>query len=129
MKKFLLGVVGACAIAAGVMAATWEPTQRSDDITDVLTRADINEINAESAPQQQVVNGWAAKDLLEIQARQFEEFAAAQRRLLLVVALVGGAAAVGLIAVGLGQRQATANPAPASPNSVTAPLQPDPSGS
>jgi hypothetical protein len=38
-----------------------------------LSEADMNEITANSAPQQQVVNGWAAKDLLAILAEQQNE--------------------------------------------------------
>ncbi|HZD22459.1 MAG TPA: hypothetical protein VE569_03535 [Acidimicrobiia bacterium] len=34
---------------------------------------DANEGLAESAPQQQVVNGWVARDLLQIQARQLAD--------------------------------------------------------
>jgi hypothetical protein len=34
---------------------------------------DANDAFAESAPQQQVVNGWVARDLLQIQARQLAD--------------------------------------------------------
>ena len=41
-----------------------------DEVKSVLREATLNEVTADSAPQQQVVNGWAAKDLLAIIARE-----------------------------------------------------------
>src|SRR5436305_4147863 len=43
---------------------------RSSDISEALSNYELNNNLASSAPQQQVVNGWAAKDLLEIIAEQ-----------------------------------------------------------
>ena len=42
----------------------------SQDIASALASYESNNATASSAPQQQVVNGWAAKDLLEIIARE-----------------------------------------------------------
>jgi hypothetical protein len=44
-------------------------TQYESLIRTALAEYDVNNANAESAPQQQVVNGWVAKDLLTIIAK------------------------------------------------------------
>ena len=59
-----------------------------DDVKSVLREATLNEVTADSAPQQQVVNGWAAKDLLAIIAR--EQADADQRQTALTVLLIVG---------------------------------------
>ena len=46
---------------------------RAAEIRSALSDAETNEVFADSAPQQQVVNGWAAKDLLAIIAQQQNE--------------------------------------------------------
>src|SRR3712207_2369203 len=56
-----------------VVQAQQGVTDRSAEIARALSTADLNEITANSAPQQQVVNGWAAKDLLAILAEQQNE--------------------------------------------------------
>jgi hypothetical protein len=43
---------------------------RSSDISEALSNYELNNNLAGSAPQQQVANGWAAKDLLEIIAEE-----------------------------------------------------------
>jgi hypothetical protein len=43
---------------------------RSSDISKALSTYELNEDLASSAPQQQVVNGWVEKDLLQIIAEQ-----------------------------------------------------------
>lgn len=43
---------------------------RESDIERALSDSELNEAIADSAPQQQVVNGWVARDLLEIIATQ-----------------------------------------------------------
>ncbi len=46
---------------------------RSNDITDALLNYEANEALTQGAPQQAVVNGWVAKDLLTIIAEQQNE--------------------------------------------------------
>ena len=46
---------------------------RASDIRSALSDAETNEIFADSAPQQQVVNGWTARDLLAIIVQQQNE--------------------------------------------------------
>jgi hypothetical protein len=60
------------ALAAVIVMVTMGP-DRGDvvsQVDSVLSAADLNESSASGAPQQQVVNGWAAKDLLAIVAKQ-----------------------------------------------------------
>jgi len=53
------------ALAALVTTADEPPASQVDVVTARLA-ADTNEEDAESAPQQQVVNGWEAADLLDV---------------------------------------------------------------
>ena len=46
---------------------------RSSEISSALSDYELNNNLASSAPQQQVVNGWVAKDLLKIMAEQQNE--------------------------------------------------------
>jgi hypothetical protein len=83
------------AIAILVLGGALDPS--SDDhlaeLDAALSLQDLNEISADSAPQQQVVNGWATVDLLEIQIRQQDDMLQAQGTsaalLMLVIALIG----------------------------------------
>jgi hypothetical protein len=71
----LLAVV---AIAVWFLMAPEEPkpvtvegvADRSAAINSALSDYELNDLTASSAPQQQVVNGWIAKDLLTIIAQQ-----------------------------------------------------------
>jgi hypothetical protein len=63
--------VGACilAVAAIVVWFAMGPSNegdRSSDVSQALLTYDLNEARTEGAPQQTVVNGWVAKDLLAI---------------------------------------------------------------
>ncbi len=62
------------------VAAIWvllgmapEDTTTSFDISSVMLDDGLNQDRAEGAPQQSVVNGWTARDLLEIIAEQGEQ--------------------------------------------------------
>ena len=72
-------------LLAGVAIAVWftmkpqtekldvaEPTY-SSQISAVMAEYEANNARTEGAPQQQVVNGWVARDLLEIMATQQQE--------------------------------------------------------
>jgi hypothetical protein len=67
-----VGAVG-LALAAVVIWFAMAPNESSDrstDIAGVLSDYELNNARTQGAPQQQVVNGWAAKDLLTIIAEQ-----------------------------------------------------------
>lgn len=71
---YVLGLV-ACAVGALVIALLAPSSSTTAGIYELQVKAassnwELNNGNAKGAPQQQVVNGWAAKDLLEIQAQQ-----------------------------------------------------------
>ena len=61
-------------------------------VEQALSDSDLNESRAESAPQQQVVNGWVARDLLSIialaQADMLETMATRDDRIPALLALV-----------------------------------------
>ena len=58
------------------------------DAKSALADAEINNSSAEGAPQQQVVNGWAARDLSAIQVGQTNDVLALQASTNRLVALV-----------------------------------------
>lgn len=99
LTVYVLGLV-ACAVAAIAIALLAPASSTQTALYELQLRAadsnwELNNGNAEGAPQQQVVNGWAAKDLLEIQIQQNNDLlglAARQDnrgRLLLMVLTVG----------------------------------------
>ncbi|MEJ5256309.1 MAG: hypothetical protein WHS89_13270 [Acidimicrobiales bacterium] len=67
---FLVLAGSALAVALLLEPETPEAPSHSDAIAVALADADTNERSASSAPQQQVVNGWVARDLLTVIARQ-----------------------------------------------------------
>jgi hypothetical protein len=82
----LIRIIGAVGIvgAAIVVFATQRPADddavaeadtHAGDVRAALAAADANEAMADSAPKQQVVNGWVARDLLEIQSQQLDAIA------------------------------------------------------
>ncbi len=61
----------AIAIPLGVVGPTKPDTKGHDSaVTAALSNAASNNLSAQGAPQQAVVNGWLARDLMEIQIRQ-----------------------------------------------------------
>ena len=62
-------VLSIAAIVLGVVVFM-DTTSSTSDIDTAVLFSSLNEDAADSAPQQQVVNGWLANDLLEITARQ-----------------------------------------------------------
>jgi len=80
-------VLAASAVAVFFVLAPTTPTElpslpsatRYESlITDILAADDANNLRTEGAPQQQVVNGWTARDLLTIIAKQNVDLLAAQ---------------------------------------------------
>jgi hypothetical protein len=58
------------ALAAIVVWFAMGPEDRGGDIDRALREAELNEANAQGAPQQAVVNGWVTRDLLTIIAQE-----------------------------------------------------------
>jgi hypothetical protein len=82
---FVILVVAAVAIFFGMKPSSSDAAVRS-----ALSDASVNEATAESAPQQQVVNGWAAKDLLAIIGRKEPDERPAALLVVLVAAVAWG---------------------------------------
>ena len=116
MKVLRIVLVLAAVAVAGLgiaVALTSSYTDRSDDIDHAITISELNEDSAESAPQQQVVNGWLAADLLEIQTQQLNDIQKSQSTTNLMLGLIGAIVAIGILALVL--RPTERAPAPASP--------------
>lgn len=101
-------VLAALAVACvGIaVALTSSYTDQSEAIDAARARGELNEDSAESAPQQQVVNGWLAADLLEIQAQQLNDIGESQSTTNLMLGLIGAVAALGFLAVALQSKAA-----------------------
>ena len=79
--RIILVVVAIAVAGVGIaVALTSSYTDHSDAIDSAVATGELNEESAESAPQQQVVNGWLAADLLEIQAEQLDDVGKARAR-------------------------------------------------
>jgi hypothetical protein len=102
------------AIAAVVVWFAMAPEDRSSDIRQALVEYEINEARTEGAPQQQVVNGWVAKDLLTIIAEQQNDVASDERLPALVGLLVLGAALYTFTSPRRTQETSTTEPTPPS---------------
>lgn len=61
-------------VAAVVVTVSLGPDQSNADygadVSETLLKYEMNSSDADSAPKQTVVNGWVAKDLLEVIARE-----------------------------------------------------------
>jgi hypothetical protein len=112
-----LGAV-ALALAAIVVWFTMAPEDRSSDISRALTEYSLNEARTEGAPQQQVVNGWVAKDLLTIIAEQQNDAASDERIPALAGLLVLGAALYVFTSPDRSKEQTAATPGAADPESA-----------
>ena len=126
MRALRILLVLAAVAVAGIglaVALTSSYTDQSDAIETVRVIGEVNEDSAESAPQQQVVNGWLAADLLEIQAQQLNDIGKGQSTTNLMLGLIGAVAALGFLAVALQSRTeetASAVPAVIAPSEVAA---------
>ncbi len=102
----LIAVIAAVGLPIAALAghAASAPIARRADVENVLAERRVDALLAESAPQQQVVNGWVARDLLEIQALQSEDRLAQAARtndlLLLALALIAVSLLVAVAAAG-----------------------------
>ena len=66
-KRF--AVAAACLAIASAMSAGCAASY-SSEIDSIMAGDTLNQMSADSAPQQSVVNGWTARDFLELSARQ-----------------------------------------------------------
>jgi hypothetical protein len=71
-RKLLIAVGLVVGIGALGLSLSDPAPDRSGEISEALAIGEINEAAAESAPQQQVVNGWVTRDLVAIQSRQLD---------------------------------------------------------
>jgi hypothetical protein len=85
-------VLALAAVVVWFAMAPDESSDRSSEIARVLADYELNEGRTQGAPQQQVVNGWAAKDLLTIIAKQQNESVTDERLPALAVLIVLGLA-------------------------------------
>ena len=91
MVRRILGVLlvaAALAIWFGMAPQSHEAKYKSD-IETALISDQLNNQNTEGAAQQQVVNGWTAKDLLTVLARQGAQPADERPAALLFLAVLG----------------------------------------
>jgi len=118
-----LAAIAVLAVIVGVITvgAEEEGTSQSTTYESVIGAAladyEANDALAESAPQQQVVNGWIARDLLEVMARQNAQLienqdsqlsSAARTNSLLqgtLAVLVLGVIAVAVLGISMGARR------------------------
>lgn len=104
MRALRIILVLAAVVVAGIgiaVALTSSYTDQSDAIETARAIGELNEDSAESAPQQQVVNGWLAADLLEIQTLQLNDIGKGQSTTNLMLGLIGAVAALGFLAIAL----------------------------
>lgn len=91
--------LGALALAAAAITV-WlvmapEPIDakaHADEVEAILAMAELNNDSAEGAAQQDVVNGWATRDLLALLSAQIDEDRTDERPVALLALLVLGAA-------------------------------------
>lgn len=89
-RRARLIAAGALVIIALIAFFAFAPSP-SADLESIQADASLNAASTESAPQQQVANGWAANDLLTLIAEQDAANGRREAALLLVLVLLGGA--------------------------------------
>lgn len=82
VRRIGSGLLALVAVVVWVALEPEEPpapstSSHARSITQALEEFDVNNQNAQGAPQQQVVNGWVARDLLSIVAAQQNDLIAA----------------------------------------------------
>lgn len=100
MRLARIVLLALIAVAAIVIAAlpTSSSSNHSADVAAALSMAEMNNELAEGAPQQTVVNGWVARDLLAIMSEQLDEQnTATDRKVPMLLALV----VLALVVIGL----------------------------
>jgi hypothetical protein len=107
------------AMAAVVVWFAMGPEDRSSDIRQALTEYALNDARTEGAPQQQVVNGWVARDLLTIIAEQQNDAASDERLPALVGLLILGGALCAFTSPRRTPEESTSEPTPPSETEAT----------
>ncbi len=135
VRRVGAAVLAIAAVAVWFLMAPAEPEvpavqaqesvrDRSSEIRSALANYELNEARTQGAPQQAVVNGWVAKDLLTIIAEQQNEALTREEIPPPVPPVVPNderiPALVGLLVLGLALAIVT-SPRPAAAHSVTAP--------
>jgi hypothetical protein len=79
-------------VAIGVfLGGAASTSSYSENIDEAMSDYRLNDLRTEGAPQQQVVNGWVARDMLEIIARQGDSSGTDERvPALLTIAVLAG---------------------------------------
>jgi hypothetical protein len=85
-------VLALAAVVVWFAMAPDESSDRSPEIASALADYELNNARTQGAPQQQVVNGWVAKDLLTVIAEQQNESVTDERLPALAVLVVLGLA-------------------------------------
>lgn len=94
--SFAILVLLAVAVPFGLAPDKPDTDGYSEAVGSALVGAELNEDKASGAPQQAVVNGWVARDLLTIQAKQNNDMLTYQHTIAtLLVVLIGALAWVG----------------------------------
>ncbi|MGY1704936.1 hypothetical protein ACI79C_10200 [Geodermatophilus sp. SYSU D00697] len=116
-------VLALAAVVVWFAMAPDESSNRSADIASALADYEVNDARTQGAPQQQVVNGWVAKDLLTIIAEQQNESVTDDRLPALAILVVLGLA----LHLATSTRPAEAGGAASAPAAPTAGPGPQPS--
>ena len=89
----LIRRLGALVLAAAAFIVMVElapqDTVTADDVSKVMLGDTLNQARTEGAPQQSVVNGWTARDLLELTAKQGVEARGHRPAALLMLLVLG----------------------------------------
>ena len=89
MRKITYGVAVAILAAVCLGLAFVGPSEdRSSGVQDILISHELDNQRAKGAPQQQVVNGWVARDLLALQADRENRLIDHQKRTNILLALL-----------------------------------------
>lgn len=118
-------LIGLAAIVVALLPAS-SSADHNAEVSAALAAAEANNSIAEGAPQQQVVNGWVARDLLAIISSQLDEQNAASDRKVPLLLMLGVLALVVIGCttpgpLGNGPRTGSSATEPPSPDSQDAP--------
>ena len=74
-------------VKASIYVAFFMPPKDTEDRSDAISSYTINTATTDNVYQQQVVNGWVAKDLLDVISRQLDDEDPRERILLFLAVL------------------------------------------
>jgi hypothetical protein len=116
IRRLGAAVLALSALIVWFVMAPEESSDRSGDISRALASYEINDARTEGAPQQQVVNGWVAKDLLTVIAEQQNDAVTDSR----LTALAG----LGVLGLALHIATSSRPAGPAAPLTTAGPIDP-----